>query len=416
MKTWLAYGKEFLHFTLPETLSVDELVLPDVKCSETPADIIARSLDRLIGVDSLASVIEPGKSICLISDDITRPTPVALVLDQLLPRLESFGVRDEDLTILIALGSHRKMTDEELAGKLGANRIGRYRIVQSSFTDDRDFIEVARSSRGNPVLIHRSATDADIRIGIGNIAPHNTLGWSGGAKILFPGIADEASIAEFHMEAAFHPENLFGKVENSVRHEVERWVDSAGLHLIINTVLNRAGQLVDAVAGHFVKAHREGVCLAKKIYGVAFDTPYDLVIIDAEPYSFDFWQGTKGLNAASLLVRDGGVVLLAGPFGEGVGPHPEYPDVMGLRGNREMLQESGDPLAIAVGHMIGRQMRRYETFVYTENHLDAVLEKAGICIVKDIGETITKLVAKRPDLQKAVIVRNGAEILPIGPV
>lgn len=413
MKSWIAYGKEKLYFDLPENAEIVEVALSHHEPSEAPEVIINTALENPIGAFKIEDIVKKGHKICIISDDITRPTPVGLILDALMPRLLKAGISEEDIFILIALGSHRKMTDEELSAKLGNYALS-IKVVQSQFSSDDASIRIGTSTKGNPVLVQKSAMEADIRIGIGNIVPHNTLGWSGGAKIVFPGIADESSVAEFHMQAALHEEALFGTVENPVRHEVESWAKEMGLTFIINTVLSRECKLIDCVAGDYVKAHREGVKKAEKIYGVPIKEKFDIVIADMEPYSFDFWQGTKALNASVKMVKEGGTVIMSGPCEEGVGPHPEYLDFMGMRGLKspdESAEE--DPLAVSVGFMIGKQMKHFDTMMYTEGLTEDELKRAGIKKITDMGKEIEYILKDTQGPVKIALIRDGSEVLPV---
>lgn len=415
MDTWIAYGKETITFPLPDNAQVAEILLPVHAPALPPQEIISGALNAPIGAPRLEESVKPGQRVCIICDDITRPTPAALILDELLPRLEGIGLNKEDIFILFALGSHRPMTGAEIEKKIGKRHAATYRVLQSDFADPSSSKEMGKSAAGNPVLINRAAAEADIRIGIGNIVPHNTLGWSGGGKILFPGIADESTVAEFHMQAALHDARVFGLPDNPIRQEIESWVQGIGLHFIINTILSRENALLDCVAGHYVAAHRAGVEKAKLVYGVTVAEQADVVITDMEPYSFDFWQGTKGLNAANLIVKDGGTVIIVGPCAEGVGPHPEYLDFMGMRGmsRPDKMDLSGkDPLAVSVGYMIGKLMARFHTCACTQGLTEQELEVAGIRKISDIGAVLKDLASRAKQPLKIAIIRDGAEVLP----
>ena len=420
MKSWVSYGNEKMYFSIPEKYIVKEMILPEIIPRSEPDEIIKKSLNNPIHSKKLEELVKPIDRVCIICDDITRPTPCNIILEEIIPRLLDRGVALTNIFILIALGSHRKMTEEELIYKLGKKYYSSLEIFQSEFISDTASVKIGESSKGNPVLVQKHAVEADILIGIGNIVPHNTLGWSGGAKIIFPGIADEASVAEFHMDAAVHRMNLFGEVENSIRNEVERWAKDIGLDFIINTILSRDEKLLECVSGHYVRAHREGVEIAKKVYGVQIQEKTDVVIVDMEPYSFDFWQGTKGLNAAIKVVKDGGHVILVGPCEEGVGPHTEYLDYLGDRAKEkpdEIIRKLGnkgyDPLGISVGYMIGRDMQKFYTYVYSDGMKKEELDRAGITKINNIDDLLKELAIKSNEVLNITIIRNGGEVLPL---
>lgn len=420
MQSWISYGEERLEFKIPEEYDVNEMILAKIEPKKGPAEIIRESLDDPIQSQKVEDMVRPTDKICIICDDITRPTPCEFILDELMPRLLKVGVPLDNIFILIALGSHRKMTEEELIFKLGEKHFNSLEVIQAEFISENASIEIGKSSKGKPILVQKRAVEADFIIGIGNIVPHNTLGWSGGAKIVFPGIADESSVAQFHMEAAIHRLNLFGEVENSVRDEVEKWAKFIGLDFIINTILSRDDELLYCVSGHYIKTHREGVKLAKEVYGVAIKERADVVIVDMEPYSFDFWQGTKGLNAAIKVVKAGGHVIICGPCGEGVGPHPEYLDYMGDRAKEkpdEVIKKLGhseyDPLAISVGYMMGRDMQNFSTYVLSEGIKEKELQRAKVEKIDSIGDVLGRISGNNKEKLKLTIIRNGGEVLPL---
>jgi nickel-dependent lactate racemase len=176
--------------------------------------------------------------------------------------------------------------------------------------------------------------DCDIHIGIGCLVPHPVMGWGGGGKILYPGIAGEETVAYFHLKASLHDENMFGLDTTPIRDMMENWVDAIGLDFIINVVLNAKQQIADVVAGHYVLAHRAGVQKGKRISGCRVTEKADVVIVSSHPADQDFWQSPKAMYAAERALKgeSGGTMILVSPNYEGVGPHPEYPELMGKDG------------------------------------------------------------------------------------
>lgn len=409
----ISYGQDEIGFDVPQGILVNELRMAEVQPSLSDFEILQGALQNPIGSPPVEELVSRGSKVCVICDDISRPTPTAKILELLLPRLLAAGVWPEDITLLLALGSHRLMTREELIFKLGKAQLERYRVLQSAFGREDSFTVVGRSSLDQPVLLSKAAMDADVRIGIGNIVPHNTLGFSGGAKILFPGIAAESSVAEFHQRAAMYAGGVFGQVENSVRDEVEDWAEQSGLHFLVNTILNRQGELVHCVAGHYRMAHRAGVSYAQKIYGVPFVDKADIVLVNGEPSSFDFWQGTKGLNAASIVVKEGGSVVLVAPCSEGVGPHPEYLDYLGGKEVDTEQGEESDPLAVSVGQMMYALSQFYTTYMYTSGLSAPELKRAKITKIDDIDELLLELLEIYGEDCLLTIIHDGAEILPL---
>ena len=419
MAQWIGYGKDIIEFDLPEDCAYFEIAPNRVKAAPDPLLEQERALNDPFGT-RLEDLIAPGRRVCIISDDITRPTPVRLILRSLLPRLEALGAKREDVFFVLALGSHRKMEPWEIREKLGEETVNGYRVLQSSFTDSDSLLLVGTTESGVGIEVYREVMNSDVRIGIGNIAPHGTLGWSGGAKILFPGVTSERTVSRFHMKAAMLGNSCFGDVENPVRHDIEQWSETIGLHFIVNTVLLGSGEIYRVVAGHPVTAHRQGVSFGKEIYFVKAPHRVDIVLVDSHPSDGDFWQGTKGFYPSDILLRDGGTSLLAAPCYEGEGPHSIYARMIGDDNAEAVLEklyrgeemEGADPLAVAVGAQLSRMRRRFHMSMYTNGLPDEVLARAKIRKARDIGEELARLFALYGKKARLAIVRFGAEVVP----
>lgn len=422
MKQWIGYGSSQIDFEIPDNAVVDVLRPNPVEPAADQVERIVHALDNPIGT-SLESLLDESKRVCIIVDDVSRPTPAELILSVLLPRLHSLGVKKENIYFVLALGSHRRMTQEEVDSKLGAANAAEYAVYQSSFADPNELLDLGLSETGVPIVVYKKVMDSDVRIGIGNIVPHNTLGWSGGSKILFPGVTSEETVCQFHMRAMRRSDvPIFGNVDNPVRCDVEQWTEKIGLHFIINTILTNGAKIFDVVAGHHVQAHRQGVELAKKVYSVPSPRGADIVIVDSHPSDCDFWQGTKGFNPSNLIVKDGGAVILVSPFYEGVGPHAEYPVLLGRDDADTVLEtimregvaaaKGMDPLAVAVGALISRMRQRFDMYVYSDGVDDALLNTAQIHRTWNLTQTVTELTEKLNHPAHIVIIRFGAEVVP----
>lgn len=423
MQKQITYGKHVLAFDVPSNLTCFELFPNNVQCPTDKIALINRALDAPIGC-SLSELSLPGKRVCIICDDISRPTPAEKILSCLLPRLQQLGVHKTDIYFVMALGSHRRMTQAEIEQKLGAVYAAEYPVYQSSFADPSELLNLGDTESGVNITVYREIMDSDIRIGIGNIVPHNTMGWSGGSKILFPGVTSEETVSRFHMKAMLQTTGrIFGQVENEVRRDVEAWAKKIGLHFIINTILDRHGKLYQVVAGDYILAHRQGVAYAKDVYCVEAPCMADIVIADSHPSDCDFWQGTKGFNPSDVLIKDGGSCILVSPFYEGVGPHKEYPMMVGNENASLLLNdiyEHGmsaypdyDPLAVAVGALIGRMRQRFHMYIYSDGVDDALLEQAKIQRTTDLTAAVRALATQYGPDAVLAIIHFGAEIVPV---
>ena len=424
IQEWVYYGKEKLFFDVPAGADCRVYYPNTVSPAENETEEIKRGIINGIGAD-LKELISEGKRVCIICDDVSRPTPAAKILKVLLPYLEELGAKRDEIYFVMALGSHRRMTDSEIAEKLGNDVSLQYRVYQSSFKSPDDLLYLGQTEGdGIPITVSKVVMDSDVRIGIGNIVPHNTLGWSGGCKILFPGVTSEETVCKFHLKAMMRgDEVIFGNPENSVRRDVERWTKLIGLSYIINTVLNDRGEIYKVVSGDYIKAHRQGVKYAEDVFAVSVAERPDIVVVDSHPSDCDFWQGTKGFNAANVLLDKGGTAVLVSPFYEGVGPHKEYPYMLGRDDASDILDrfyhgetegyEGMDPLAVAVGALISRMRQKYDMYVYSDGIEDEYLRMARINRSDDLSRTLAALNDRYGGHAKIAVLRYGAEVVPI---
>jgi nickel-dependent lactate racemase len=283
---------------------------------------VRNALMSPMGCPSLTDLVSPNSRVLLLADDMTRPTPRKLLIPPILDELNEAGVPDSQITTLIALGTHRAMSPEEILKAFGEEVVGRVEVINHNFRDVSRLVQVGHTKTGSPIIINRAVAEADFVLGIGSIVPHSEAGWSGGAKILQPGVCGEETIGWMHMLAARQPDilALAGLEDNPVRLEIEEVALQAGLRFIVNVVFDSGGKVASIVAGDPVIAHRAGVPFAKDIFVRPIAKRADVVVVDARPADIDYWQGMKPLVYATRAVKQGGTIVLCGEFPDGISP------------------------------------------------------------------------------------------------
>jgi len=271
-----------------------------------------------IGGPSLGDLVHDVRHLMLVADDGTRPTPTDVILPILLDALNRAGLADSAITLVIALGTHRAMTPAEIVTKFGREAVARIHIVNHEPFDPDALVDLGTTPGGVHVTVNRAVLDADLVIGIGSIVPHHIPGFSGGAKIIQPGVCGDRTTGEVHLLSVRHRRSLLGVVENRVREEMEAIAERAGLAAILNTVLNAEGRVVGAVYGDVKAAFRAGVALSRRIYGVPVPGLADIVVAGSHPCDSEFWQAHKTLYSAELCVKQGGTIIIVTPCPEGV--------------------------------------------------------------------------------------------------
>ena len=297
--------------------------------SECAASAVRQAIQRPIGSPSLQELAHnlDGDVVVLV-DDGTRVTPQALILPTLLDELNRAGVPDKRIFLLVAAGTHRPMTAAEKRDRFGKSVLQRVRIESLETEAPGAFVHLGNTPSGVSVWVSKRYDGAALKIGVGNIVPHPTSGYSGGAKIVQPGVCSPVTTAQTHMLGARHGLSILGQVENPVRTEMEEIARCSGLSFIINTVLDREKRIAAVVAGDVVAAHRRGVVVARQIYTAVVPEVVDVAIVSSHPADRDLWQGVKAICSAAVIVRPGGQVILLTPSLEGVSA--EHPCLLGL--------------------------------------------------------------------------------------
>jgi nickel-dependent lactate racemase len=279
--------------------------------------VIERALANPIDTAPLTSLAKAGKRVALLIDDWTRPTPAHKVLPVILEQLADAGCGEDDVAIVFAKGMHRELSREEMIDKAGEAVIERFRTRNHDPHDD--LIELGRSHRGTPVFINRTVVEADVRIAIGSVIAHPVAGFGGGAKIIVPGVAGHETIRDNH-SLCHHPNVPIGQVEgNPIREDMEDIARMARLDMVVNTILSRGLDIIDAVAGDVVAAHREGVARYCRTYGAEITERADVGVVGASPRDATFGHATFALYAGAAAVRPGGSLILVAPCQDGAG-------------------------------------------------------------------------------------------------
>ena len=353
----LNYGKTKLNVKIPHGLEIDVLSPNRLSQNLTQRDLLKRALDNPINSLTLASVPSNSRVVILV-DDLSRPTPIGLMLPIVLNQLKTAGISQSQIKIAIALGTHRPMTRAELISRLGINIVSSYEIINESCTNEKEFIFIGTTRCGIPAWINRQVVEADFRIGMGSISPHTDAGFSGGGKIILPGICGHETITSFHSPQPGSSVRL-GKTAAPLREDLERFVsEKISLDFILNVILGLDNSIYAAVAGHYIKAHRKGCEYAGKVYGIPVAHPYPIVVSNAYPTQIDLWQSTKALSSGALITKPGGRLILLTHCGEGVATHPHYAEYIGMKPeallNMMNTSQPKDPVACALAYDITR--------------------------------------------------------------
>jgi nickel-dependent lactate racemase len=380
------------------------------------AAAVRHAIRNPIGSPTLAELVaRHGKRTLLLVDDSTRITPQALILPILLDELNAAGVADSDISIMIALGTHRQMHHHELTQRVGEAVFHRVQVFNLS-QDPKDFIDLGVTPLGIPIEVSRQFLDSQISIAIGNIVPHMYAGWSGGAKMVQPGVTSALTTGRTHLMAGPRVHEILGDPDNDGRKEMEAIAIRAGLKFIVNVVLDGAGAVAWVVAGDVIKAHREGVEIARQIYAVDLDEKPEIVVASSHPADRDLWQGFKPVNNCGMLVKDGGTLILLIPAPEGISQdHPELTE-MGLMPPEQVMAMVADgtianEVAAATFLAFYQTRKRINVVLVSEGISNTEAVKIGITATTDFEEALEAALARHGSTARIGVVTQGAEII-----
>jgi nickel-dependent lactate racemase len=292
-----------------------------------PKTVIADVLERPAGTRSLSELARAKSSACVLICDITRPVPNEVLLGQILPTLERSGISRQNIVLLIATGLHRPNVGVELVELVGAEIAARYRIENHDGRNLQEHSYLGQSPRGIPAWIDRRYLEADLKIATGLIEPHLMAGYSGGRKLICPGIAALETVKPWHSPAFLeHPRADCGILDGNPVHEENTHIARmAGCDFIVNVTLDRDRQITSVVAGDMEEAFLRGVEVARSVARAEVSEPCDVVVTSSAGYPLDttFYQSIKGLTAVLSIVKPGGTIILAASLSQGIGS-PEF--------------------------------------------------------------------------------------------
>jgi lactate racemase len=342
----LPYGKTNRQFSLPESNSLGSLDLAELPGIGDVEAAIRVALRSPIEHQPLAAWVRGARKVAVTCPDITREAQACLYLPVLFDELNRAGIRDDQIELCFALGTHRELSYEEMESIAGAAVLKRVEFFQSRGDVKEEFESAGKSTRGTPLWFNRRVLAADRIISTGAVVFHNFAGFGGGRKGLLPGVAHRESVMTNHRLMLLAEEgaglNLnctTGVLEGNPIHE--DMLDAA-LRLpnvfLFNTVLNVRKEIAGIFVGDLRRAHEAGVSMVRRCFGVPIQRLADFVIFSPGgfPRDLSFYQGFRSLGHAARAVRPGGIIVVVAEFPEGTGGAAKFRQWFGLPDQRSV--------------------------------------------------------------------------------
>ena len=362
MNVRLLYGRGELEVRLPAGCEPTVIEKPAMPVIEDPAAAVAAALDG----GGLAEAAAGARSACLLICDITRPVPNRLFLRPLVERLEGAGIPRDSITVLVATGLHRPNLGDELAEVVGDPWVLEHVPVVNHYArNDDDHVDLGRTRRGTPIRLDRRFVEADVRIATGLVEPHFMAGYSGGRKVIAPGIAHAETITTFHNHRFMSDPCAENCVldGNPLHREQLEILERIGGALALNTVIDDRRRLAFVNFGNCRESHLDAVAFVRRFAEVTLPRRFATVVTSAAGYPLDktYYQTVKGMVGALGALEDGGDLIVASECSEGLGS-AEYRDAQ-----RRLVEAGADAFLAGIAGKAHADIDEWQTQMQTRS-------------------------------------------------
>ena len=328
MQVTMHYGKTGLPLDLFDDWDVTVIRKKPMPILHDPVTALKETFEHPTGAKSLSELARGRRNACILICDITRPVPNGTILPTLIQLLVSSGMKPTDIRVLVATGLHRPNEGEELREVVGSDWVLETVKVENHFARrDEDHADLGSTRHGTPVRLDRRFVEADLRIVVGLVEPHFMAGYSGGRKVIAPGIAHRDTITSIHAASMLEQKGVENCVidGNPLHQELSEIATMAGECYAVNVVIDEARQISFVNFGDIEKSHAEAVSFVRPFAEVSVAQKFKTVVTSGAGYPLDknYYQTVKGMVAALDILEPGGNLFIVSECTEGIGS-PEY--------------------------------------------------------------------------------------------
>jgi lactate racemase len=413
----LPFGSGFVEWEAPPDAEVTTLMPRLVPGVSDELNAVEAALDGPLGGRRIED-FGGAASAAIAIPDHTRPLPYERLLPPLLRRLAWLGVPPERTILLVGTGLHRPVRPDEFPRLVGADIAARYPMAAHDATDLRGLVSFGTTNRGTPVLVNRRYSEADLRLVVGTIDPHQFVGFTGGAKGAVIGLGGAATIRANH-QLMSDPGAQLGRYEgNPVRADVDEIGDRVRVDFALNVILNSAGTIVCALAGEPRLVATEGARRSAEIATVAVDALADVAIASpgGHPRDVDLYQAQKAAAHASRAVRPGGAIILVAACPEGLGEERFAELMRACTSPQEIVerfQRSGFEVGPHKAFLFARTMLQAEIYLVSGGIAPSLSRSMGFLPAASVGEAVDAIRADRGHLGRIVVIPRASSTIPV---
>jgi nickel-dependent lactate racemase len=392
----IPYGKSYLVASLPDPWQPFLVMPKQVAPAPDPNRVVNRALDSPLG-DRGLSEFGPVRSAAIAINDKTRPVPHDVLLPPLLARLEALGMSPDTIRLIIATGSHPPLTTAEFPAVVPPEILARYPVICHDAKDQANLVFLGQTARDTPVWMNRHFIQADLRLVVGNVEPHQFMGFSGGVKSAVIGLAGLATINQNHAMMTDPRAKLGVYDDNPARQDVEEMGRLVGVNFALNVILNESKQIVTSLAGDPTVVMQAGIPIVRELYRVGVSGPCDVVIASPGGYPKDInlYQAQKALAHAALITKAGGTVILVAACPEQTGSKMYEEWMAGMASHEavfERFKREGFRIGPHKAFQIARDASRGRVLLVSDMPPDLV-ERLLLTPVSSLDEALVRAVA-----------------------
>jgi nickel-dependent lactate racemase len=419
MRVDLAYGDGSLSVQVPSSSTV--VIEPRRRAAvKDPHATLVQAMTSPVAGPPLRTLVHKGQSVAISVCDGTRPQPRALILGAIMEQLEGL-VDPSDVVVLVATGTHRPNTPAEIDSMLGADLARSLRVINHDCRDPAGLTYVGMLGAGGdvPVWINREWLAAEVRITTGFVEPHLFAGYSGGPKMVAPGLASLETVLVLHdAKRIGHPLARWGFIDgNPIQSDMRAIATVTGVSFALDVVLNRQRGIVAAFGGEILAMHRAATTLVRQIAMVPVDAAFDVVLTTNSGFPLDqnLYQAVKGISAAAQIVVPGGQIVCAAECRDGF--PSSYRDLLTSRGTPAELLDSIESCKATVADQWGAQIqakscRAARVAVHASGLSDADLVEVGLEPAGDIATFVAWALARAGPGARLCVIPDGPQTIP----
>ena len=413
MNVSLNYGDNSITLNIPDKNYMGTLNPKEIDEVENPNIEVKRTLANPIGSKKLKELVSSEDKIVILVSDISRPSPSSILLPPIIEELREAGVSNNQITIVFGLGVHRKQTEEEKKRLVGEEVYNQVKCIDH---DVDNCVKIGTTKRGNDVFVFREILKANFIIATGNLEFHYFAGYSGGAKALAPGICGRETIADNHKHFLDSGAKAGIIKGNPVREEMEEIGKMVGIDFIVNAILNSHEKIIKVVAGEVTNAHREGTKYINDMFRVEINELVDIVITSpgGYPKDIDLYQTHKAMENASLAVKNGGIIIVAGECKDGLGEGKFAEALNGKLSPHELIEELKNNFVLG-RHKASRIAKIHlNSEIYLVSNLeDEIKKNLFIKSFNSLEEAFSEAIKVQGENAKVLVMPYGSSTLPV---